>query len=41
MLEFTYIKSFAFLVNALVGIYVLIVNPFSLLFLVPLFFWFL
>jgi len=39
--EFTYIKSFAFLVIALAGIYVLIVNPFSLLFFVPLLFWFL
>jgi Peptidase family M28 len=35
------IKSFAFFVITLSGIYVLLINPFSLLFFVPLLFWFL
>jgi len=35
------IKSFALLVIALGAVYVLVLNPFSLLFIVPLLFWFL
>jgi hypothetical protein len=34
-------KSFALLVIGLAGVYVLLINPFSLLFFVPLLFWFL
>jgi hypothetical protein len=39
--DFGAIKSFAFFVIGLGAIYVLVVNPFSLLFMVPLLFWFL
>jgi hypothetical protein len=39
--EFGHIKSLAFLVIGLTGTYVLVVNPFSLLFFVPVLFWFL
>jgi Peptidase family M28 len=39
--SFGAIKSLALLVNGLGGIYVLILNPFTLLFCVPLLFWFL
>ena len=39
--EWKDIRSLAFLVIGLVGIYILIANPFSLLFLVPVLFWFL
>jgi hypothetical protein len=35
------IKSFALFVVGLAGVYVLIINPFSLLFFIPLLFWFL
>ena len=35
------IKSFAFFVVSLGGLYLLAINPFSLLFFVPLLFWFL
>lgn len=38
---FSAIKSLALLVVALSGVYVLILNPFSLLFFLPLLFWFL
>jgi hypothetical protein len=38
---FKSVKSLALLVIGLVGIYILIINPFSLLFLVPTLFWFL
>ena len=39
--QFGAIKSFALLVIGLGAVYVLVINPFSLLFLVPLLFWFL
>jgi hypothetical protein len=39
-IEWKEIRSLAFLVIGLVGIYILIANPFSLLFLVPVLFWF-
>jgi len=40
-LQYGSIKSLALLLIGIVGIYILIVNPFSLLFLVPVLFWFL
>jgi len=40
-LNFESIKSLAFLLIGVVGIYILVVNPFSLLFLVPVLFWYL
>ncbi len=40
-IEQSVIKSLALLVIGLAGIYVLVVNPFSLLFFIPLLFWFL
>lgn len=39
--EFGEIKSLAFLFIGLVGVYIVIANPFSLLFLVPVLLWFL
>ena len=38
-IEFGSIKSLAFLIIGLVGLYIVLVNPFSLLFLVPVLFW--
>ena len=35
------VKSFALFVVGLAGLYILLINPFSLLFLIPLLFWFL
>jgi MFS family permease len=37
--EFGTIKSLAFLIIGIVGVYILFTNPFSLLFLVPVLFW--
>jgi hypothetical protein len=37
--EFGSIKSLAFLIIGLIGIYVVVINPFALLFFLPLFFW--
>ncbi len=39
--SFKHTKSFAFLIIGIVGIYILLVNPFSLLFIAPTLFWFL
>jgi hypothetical protein len=39
ILEWADYRSFAFLVIGLVGIFILVANPFSLLFLVPVLFW--
>jgi hypothetical protein len=39
--EWGEIRSLAFLIIGLVGVFILIANPFSLLFLVPVLFWFL
>ena len=41
VVEFGAIKSIAFFIIGVVGIYILIANPFSLLFIVPVLFWFL
>jgi len=38
-IEFGSIKSLAFLIIGLVGLYIVLANPFSLLFLVPVLFW--
>lgn len=40
-IEFGSIKSLAFLIISIVALYIIIANPFSLLFLVPVLFWFL
>ncbi|NOR89896.1 MAG: M28 family peptidase [Anaerolineales bacterium] len=39
--SFKHTKSFALLIIGIVGIYILLVNPFSLLFIAPTLFWFL
>ncbi len=39
--EFGAIKSLAFFIIGVVGVYIIIANPFSLLFIVPVLFWFL
>ena len=39
--SFKHTKSFALLIIGIVGIYILLVNPFSLLFIMPTLFWFL
>jgi hypothetical protein len=41
LVEFGAIKSLALFIIGVVGVYILIANPFSLLFIVPVLFWFL
>lgn len=41
LVEFGAIKSLVFFIIGVVGVYIIIANPFSLLFIVPVLFWFL